>query len=163
MKKIKRFKVCGAKVCSFTKYAGVLGVSILAGLMLLFAVYALPVEDMKANVARFSEIFNYEGIYPQMVSGYKYMQLDNYTDSIMLGAAIYDGPEGTMDKAVNNYHPDSAQLSPELALMNYANEVSAYEYFQIPYGRYWHGYLVPLKLLLLFFDYSDIRVLNFFL
>lgn len=96
-----------------------------------------------------------------MVSGYKYMQLDNYTDSIMLGAAIYDGPEGTMDKAVNNYHPDSAQLSPELALTNYANEVSAYEYFQIPYGRYWHGYLVPLKLL--FFDYSDIRVLNFFL
>lgn len=89
------------------------------------------------------------------------MQLDNYTDSIMLGAAIYDGPEGTMDKAVNNYHPDSAQLSPELALTNYANEVSAYEYFQIPYGRYWHGYLVPLKLL--FFDYSDIRVLNFFL
>ncbi len=110
---------------------------------------------------RSSEIFNYEGIYPQMVSGYKYMQLDNYTDSIMLGAAIYDGPEGTMDKAVNNYHPDSAQLSPELALTNYANEVSAYEYFQIPYGRYWHGYLVPLKLL--FFDYSDIRVLNFFL
>lgn len=163
MKKIKRFKLCGAKVCSFTKYAGVLGISILAGLMLLFAVYALPVEDMKANVARSSEIFNYEGIYPQMVSGYKYMQLDNYTDSIMLGAAIYDGPEGTMDKAVNNYHPDSAQLSPELALTNYANEVSAYEYFQIPYGRYWHGYLVPLKLLLLFFDYSDIRVLNFFL
>ncbi len=56
MKKIKRFKLCEAKVCSFTKYAGVLGISILAGLMLLFAVYALPVEDMKANVARSSEI-----------------------------------------------------------------------------------------------------------
>ena len=55
MKKIKRFKLCEAKVCSFTKYAGVLGISILAGLMLLFAVYALPVEDMKANVARSSE------------------------------------------------------------------------------------------------------------
>lgn len=163
MKKMERFDRQKMKMCSFIKYAGVLCISILTGLLLLFAVYALPVGNMKANVARSSEIFNYEGIYPQMVNGYKYMQLDNYTDSIMLGAAIYDGPEGTIDKAVNNYHPDSAQLSPELALTNYANEVSAYEYLQMPYGRYWHGYLVPLKLLLLFFDYSDIRVLNFFL
>lgn len=138
-------------------------ISVVIGMLMLVAVYALPVAEMKANVARSSEIFNYEGIYPQLVNGYKYMQLDNFTDSIMLGAAIYDGVEGTINKAVYNYHPDSAQLSPELALTNYANEVSAYEYFQVPYGRYWHGYLVPLKLLLLFFDYGDIRILNFFL
>lgn len=145
------------------KYTGVLVFCITAGMLLLAAVYALPTGAMKANVARSSEIFNYEGIYPQLVTGYKYTQLDNYTDSIMLGAAIYEGTESIIDKAVNNYHPDSAQLSPELALTNYANEVSAYEYSPISYGRYWHGYLVPLKLLLLFFDYSDIRVLNFFL
>ncbi|MDE5931500.1 MAG: hypothetical protein K2H40_03320, partial [Lachnospiraceae bacterium] len=162
MKK-KGFSPWEARICTFAKYAGVLGISILAGLALLFVVYALPVGNMKANVARSSEIFNYEGIYPQMVSGYKYMQLDNFTDSLMLGAAIYDGPEGMIDKVVNNYHPDSGQISPELALTNYANEVSAYEYFQVPYGRYWHGYLIPLKLLLLFLDYADIRVLNFFL
>ena len=160
MKQLGLWKI---KICSFLKYAGILCSCIMIGVLLLLAVYMLPVKSMKANVARSSEIFNYEGIYPQMVSGYKYMQLDNYTDSIMLGAAIYDGPEGTIDKTVNNYHPDSEQLSPELALTNYANEVSAYEYFQMPYGRYWHGYLVPLKLLLLFFDYSDIRVLNFFM
>ncbi|MDE7339391.1 MAG: hypothetical protein K2N80_02360 [Lachnospiraceae bacterium] len=151
------------KIPSIIKYIGSLGVAIVVGMLLLIAVYALPVGNMKANVARSSEIFNYEGIYPQMVNGYKYMQLDNYTDSIMLGAAIYDGAEGTINKAVNNYHPDCVQLSPELALTNYANEVSAYEYFEVPYGRYWHGYLVPLKLLLLFFDYADIRILNFFL
>lgn len=151
------------KIPSIIKYIGSLGAAIIVGMLLLIAVYALPVGNMKANVARSSEIFNYEGIYPQLVNGYKYMQLDNYTDSIMLGAAIYDGAEGTVDKAVNNYHPDCAQLSPELALTNYANEVSVYEYFEVPYGRYWHGYLVPLKLLLLFFDLADIRILNFFL
>ena len=144
------------KIPSIIKYIGSLGAAIIVGMLLLIAVYALPVGNMKANVARSSEIFNYEGIYPQLVNGYKYMQLDNYTDSIMLGAAIYDGAEGTVDKAVNNYHPDCAQLSPELALTNYANEVSVYEYFEVPYGRYWHGYLVPLKLLLLFFDLADI-------
>lgn len=159
---MKQLSLWKMKIYSFLKYVGILCICIIVGVLLLLGVYMLPVKGMKANVARSSEIFNYEGIYPQIVSGYKYMQLDNYTDSIMLGAAIYDGPEGTIDKAVNNYHPDCEQLSPELALTNYANEVSAYEYFQISYGRYWHGYLVPLKLLLLFFDYADIRVLNFF-
>lgn len=64
--------------------------------------------------------------------------------------------------AVYNYHYDCFELSPVLALTNYANGVER-DYVPIEYGRYWHGYLVPLKLLLLFFDYSDIRILNFFL
>lgn len=162
-KKMKQLSLWKIKICFFLKYVGILCSCIIIGVLLLLAVYILPVKGMKANVARSSEIFNYEGIYPQIVSGYQYMRLDNYTDSIMLGAAIYDGLEGTINKTVNSYHLDSDQLSPELALTNYANEVSAYDYFAVSYGRYWHGYLVPLKLLLLFFDYSDIRILNFFL
>lgn len=141
-----------------------LSMSIVVGMLLLIGVYALPVENMKANVARSSEVFNYEGVYPQLSFGYKYTQLDGYTDSIMLGAAIFEGG-GTIkeivDRAVNNYHYDCYELSPVLALTNYANHVD-YEYVEIPYGRYWHGYLVPLKSLLIFFDYSDIRILNFF-
>lgn len=151
------------KMCCFTKYIAVMGISVVIGMLMLIAVYSLPVAEMKANVARSSEIFNYERIYPQIVNGYQYMRLDNYTDSIMLGAAIYDGAESTVNKAVNNYHIDSTQIAPDLAMTNYANEVTVYDYFEIPYGRYWHGYLVPLKTLLLFFDYGDIRILNFFL
>lgn len=151
------------EVKSLIGYIGKLGISIIVGMLLLIMVYALPVQNMKANVGRSSDIFNVEGTYHQLSYGYKYMQLDNYTDSIMLGAAIYDGAEGIVNQAVNVYHIDSEQLSSVLALTNYANEVSDYEYDKFSYGRYWHGYLVPLKLLLLFFDYSDIRILNFFL
>lgn len=147
--------------CAFIAYTGKLMGCILAGILLLVGVYALPVERMKANVARSSGVIDYEGIYPQMSDGYKYMQLDNFTDSIMLGAAVYDGAEGILDRAMSNYHMDCDELSPELALTNYANDVP-YGYYPVSYGRYWHGYLVPLKLLLLFLDYSDIRVLNFF-
>lgn len=150
------------KICCFAKYIAALGISVLIGMLMIVAVYALPVAEMKANVARSSEIFNYERIYPQIVQGYQYMRLDNYTDSIMLGAAIYDGAESTINKAVNNYHIDSTQIAPDLAMTNYANEVTVYDYFAVSYGRYWHGYLVPVKLLLLFFDYGDIRILNFF-
>lgn len=64
---------------------------------------------------------------------------------------------------MQNYHIDSDDVSSVMAMTNYANEVSVYEYYKVAYGRYWHGYLVPLKILLLFFDYGDIRILNFFL
>ena len=31
------------------------------------------------------------------------------------------------------------------------------------YGRYWHGYQLILKPLLVFFDYSSIRIINYFI
>ncbi len=160
---MRQFKLQKTKIHSFIKYIVALCISIIVGLLMLIAVYMLPVKNMKTNVARSSEIFNYEGLFPQLVSGYKYMQLDNYTESIMLGAAIYDGKGGVINKAIYNEHPISHSLSEELALTNYANEVSDYEYSGVRYARYWHGYLVPVKLLLLFFDYADIRIFNFFL
>ena len=141
-------------------WIGKLLICVALGTGLMLFVYALPTEAMRENVSRSSEIFDYEGVYPQLVNGYKYMQLDNYTDSIMLGAAIYDGNEGIINKAMKNYHIDCDDLSPELALTNYSNHAD-YDYYKVSYERYWHGYLVPLKILLLFFDYADIRVLNY--
>lgn len=79
------------KVKRIIKCLGKLSLSIVVGMLLLIMVYALPVAPMKANVARSSEVFNYEGTYPQMTYGYKYMQLDGCTDSIMLGSAIFEG------------------------------------------------------------------------
>lgn len=133
---------------------------VIVGMLLICGVYILPTNNMKENVARSSAVFDYEGIYPQLANGYKYMQLDNYTDSIMLGAAIFNENAGIKEKAVNNYHIDCSELSPELALTNYANE-APYNFYSVSYSRYWHGYLVPLKTALLFLDYADIRVLNF--
>lgn len=148
-----------------TKWVTKLIICIGIGTGLILLVYILPVEPMKENVARSSEIFNYEGTYPQLVSGYKYTQLDNFTDSLMLGTAIYNGEESIVDKAMNNYNiggSDNKELSQVLAVSNYANNVPLNYYFN-SYGRYWHGYVVPLKTLLLFFDYADIRIFNLLL
>ncbi|HBA70361.1 MAG TPA: hypothetical protein DCZ40_13535 [Lachnospiraceae bacterium] len=144
------------------KYIGKLGAGIVIGVLMLIAVYALPIGRMKENVARSSEVFNYERMYPQIIFGYKYMQLDNYTDSLMLGEAIYEGTENILDKAMSNYRIASDELPQDMTVTNYAND-APYDFYPVSYERYWHGYLVPLKLLLLFFDYPDIRVLNFLL
>lgn len=148
---------------SIIKWIGKLLTCIAIGTGLIIFVYLLPVEKMKENVARSSDIFNYEGTYPQLVNGYKYMQLDNLTDSVMLSTAIYNGDESIVNKAMNNYHvnyTEDKDLSQVLVLTNYANDVKL-DYFKVQYGRYWHGYTVPLKALLLFFDYADIRIFNF--
>ncbi len=55
------------------KYIGVpiiIILSALVGITLLCIVYSLPTEEIKKNAARSSEIYNYEGVYPQLITGY---------------------------------------------------------------------------------------------
>lgn len=151
------------------KGIGILAGGSILGVLLLAAVYLLPVSPMKENVARSSAIFDYEGVYPQMVQGYKSSQLDNCTDAIMLGIAAYsEEPAGGIRKAaalaMDARRVEFLGDDPVRSLNDYANDVEGKEDRKqvVGYTRYWHGYLIPLKLLLLFFDYGDIRFLNLF-
>lgn len=144
------------------KYIGVLVASILLGTILLIAVYSLPVEPMKANAQRSTEIYDYEGVYPQLMWGYKMSQLDNSTDATMLLNAIYPGGGSVISRAMNVYRTEYHDVTPVKSLTHLANDVKE-ETYNIGYSRYWHGYLVILKPLLLFFDVADIRMINMFL
>ena len=115
-------------------------------------------------MARSSAVFDYEGVYPQLVQGYKSSQLDNCTDAIMLGIAAYsEEPAGGIKKAaalaMDARRVEFRGDDPVRSLNDYVNEVEGKEEQKqvVGYTRYWHGYLIPLKLLLLFFDYGDIR------
>lgn len=144
------------------KYAGILLASILLGMMLMILVYCLPVSSMKANVQRSTEIYEYEGVYPQLMWGYKMSQLDNSTDATMLLNAIYSGSGSVVEKAVRVFRIEYSGENPVISLIKYANDTEA-EIYGCAYSRYWHGYLAILKPLLLFFDVADIRVMNMFL
>jgi len=141
----------------------ILIISILLGTILLVGVYSLPISLMKENVARSSSIFDYEGVYPQLVQGYKSSQLDNCTDAIMLGTAIEPGNgDSVVRRAMINQRIEFKGETPVQSLNDYANDVGGKEEskFYAEYGRYWHGYLVILKPLLLLFDYGDLRYIN---
>lgn len=151
MKKILQYGVtAAATLCT----------SILLGALLLILVFKLPTEEMKNNVQRSTQVYDYEGVYPQLMSGYKMSQLDNCTDAIMLLNAITP-PTGYKD-AMLVYRTNYADRNPTGSLTDYANDVNSKTYVE-NYPRYWHGYLVILKPLLLFFDVSDIRVFNMFI
>ncbi len=132
--------------------------SIGIGIILLLGVYLLPTGRMKGHVESSVSLLEQEGKYKEVIEGVENTKLDNYTDSIMLANAIYDGNENVLDKAMHVYRYSIDEDDAVKALSNiFSNEE---EIHLSSYDRYWHGYLVVLKPVLMFFNYSNIRLLN---
>lgn len=153
-------------------------VSVAFGFLLLVAVYLLPVAPIKQHVFDSTWLLEKEGNYSEFLPSVfirlhpKYnmslkvvllnnrgMARDNYTDSLMLGAAAYDDDGASViQKALLVPHDETLAEQPLESLLQYAANGS----IQSPtvYPRYWHGYLVFLKPLLTVFNYSQIRIIN---
>lgn len=135
--------------------------------LLLFAAYALPGEPVRANVYRSVPLLQREGLYPAFF-GFKLFQMDNYTDTIMLfeAATADETPPLTAMMTntaynVDNFEtlPDDLQTYLEKNLATGAERTAAPPLTPFSYARYWHGYLILLRPLLLFLTYGQIRVL----
>ena len=131
-----------------------------AGAILLFIVYLLPTAPMKANVQRGTVVYNTEGAIPQFVDGYANTKNDNETDAIMLSNAIYPVSNPIVDSLSVPSIDIKGDSNRTTSLLDYVNNVKENAQEISTYPRYWHGYLTILKPLLLFFDFSDIRILN---
>ena len=129
------------------------------GCALLVFVFKIPVQEMKKNAQRSTAIYDYEGVYPQLISGYKFSQLDNSTDATMILGAIFPGTGDSLRDAMLVHHIGYVGRNPVGSLTDFANDVKAETYTAV-YSRYWHGYLVILKILLLCFDIADIRMIS---
>lgn len=127
---------------------------ILSGWMVQY----VPGEPTDSNIKKACEIFNQEGIYPQVGDRI----LDNYTDAAMLMVS----KSGIMEAGFKRF-----LFSPIYIVVN--NDVSK-DNIQSVYGlcrgsvpkvedsyaRYWHGYQVILRPLLYFTNYQNIRLIN---
>lgn len=128
----------------------------------MIAIYMLPTGRMKGHIANSDGTFNYEGIYPQIIGGYKSSQLDNYTDALMYATAIHESSGNAVHDAMVNARYEYADDNMVQSLNDYANDVHSKDdlKYEIVYPRYWHGYLVVLKPLLVLFDVGEIRMMN---
>lgn len=144
------------------KSIGLILISAVIGTLALTIVYFLPTDPMKSHVESSIEIFYKEETYPQQVAGYKMSQLDNETDAIMLLNAIYERKEGetalktAMQVPRIDFEDDYSGRSELVSWLWLKKEPESVT----DYARYWHGYLLFLKPLLLILDYADIRILN---
>ncbi len=134
-------------------------IAIVAGTLLLTAVYLLPADAMAENMASSAALITREGTYPDLFS-WCTSQLDNYTDSIILMNASFDSGESAIVQAMTaaRAHIEGIDLPVEVLDAHYNGGVP-YD-SQEAYYQYWHGYLLLVKPLLMLMDYSGIRILN---
>ncbi|MBR7042125.1 MAG: GtrA family protein, partial [Bacilli bacterium] len=134
--------------------------SIIAGTILLVLVYIIPTNHMKENASDVVSVFEREGRYPEIIEGYANTKLDNYTDALIINEAIFDSDDNLIDKAMYVYSKQKKEPLTDVisVIQNEDNEMN-----NEGYGRYWHGNVIPVKLLLLIFSFSQIRVFNIFI
>lgn len=135
-------------------------VCILAGTLLLTAVYCIPAEPIDAHVASSVPALAEEGPSPQLFS-WCASQLDNFTDAIMLLSAAYEGDGSPLEQAmsVTRGRMESCKDSPFQAMKAHYLDGESYD-STADYTRYWHGYLLYMKPLLFITTYQGIRVVN---
>lgn len=128
------------------------------GTILLTLVYLFPVEYMRENAAESLDIFIIEGSSYKIFPNISATRIDNYTDSIMINTAIYTGSENALTKAMSAKRYAYSTGTAFDAAIRYLSGEEGFK--EESYARYWHGYLVILKPLLLFFNYEEIRMIN---
>ncbi len=136
------------------------------GLAALLAVHLLPTEPMKENVRWSMEMIEKEFSDEALITGYKSTLTGNFTDCLMLEHAIYTNPDRNFwEQALMMYRGESYYDEkdpdgwwPGQSLSDYVNGVSQPR--EVSYARYWHGYLVVLKPLLMLTTFNNIRLLN---
>lgn len=128
----------------------------------MILLYCIPTSSIKANVWRSHSVYDFEGSYPQWAPENKMTQLDNVTDGYMLLEAMYAGGNHPVQSAMLNPYTVYEGVNPDKAAVLESHDTPGAAGTG-NYGRYWHGYLLFLKPLLLFFEVSDLRIMNMIL
>lgn len=134
--------------------------SVIIGTILMISVYCLPVSRMRENARKSLAIYELEGDYYRWAPDYESSQLDNFTDSLMINNAIFLGRDSVVYDAMTNPFVTYDDLAAWTECMIRTAGQDNQEGRINDYARYWHGYLVWLKPMLMIFTMSDIRVLS---
>ena len=144
-------------------------VTLAALFVLLLAAYALPGEPVRDHVYDSAVKIAGEGLYPEYLN-FKLFQMDNYTDTIMLteAASADEAPPLTAMMTNTAYNVDNFEtladdlqwyIERDWATGAQRNDAPALVPFS--YARYWHGYLIWLRPLLLVTDITGVRVVQY--
>jgi len=124
----------------------------------LTLVSLIPGTKIKENIASSALTLKEQGDRPRILGNHKLNQLDNLTESVMLGI-IYN---------IDEHQP----LKSALKAMFYAGSNSNEENYRVnslydqiqyafrpnnQYPRYWHGYIVAIRPMLTFMPYSSVQ------
>ena len=121
------------------------------GFSLMVVTYTLPTDNAQKVIVDNPNVINHSYATPSYITTH----LDFYTDSIILSeVSYYNKNVSLIDNALSVYG-----IREESDFQSF---VAGNESVIKDYPRYWHGNLVILKPLFLFFDYDSIKILELF-
>lgn len=156
----------------------ILMIIVLTGLFLgaLLAVSFIPKDDIKKHAKESAIIMIAEGEKKSVETLSKHLYTENSTDAIMVNLSYTIDPDNKLEsviKARRNYLPgittevksdivgDLPHESSEYLMTNELFEtVNNKKQVSYEYTRYWHGYIVILRILLMFFNIFEIRLIT---
>lgn len=128
---------------------------------LIIGVHTIPQSAIKENVIISAHTLEKEGLHKSFLN-HSLFTMDNFTDALMLNLAISANNEHPIEAGMMNYNYKSKNYFIDLA---YDTEKVAQgktdNLDKNSYGRYWQGYQVTLRPLLIIFTYPQIRILNY--
>ena len=132
--------------------------------LLMIGVYSLPVEPMFTHAAASVDVYQENRIdYWTGLENSYFSNMEPYTDYLMINTATFPTTKETVVyDAVNNPQKFSEKLEwDEPFFLHLSGDDSKLE--DTIYPRFWHGYMIWLKPMLLFFNISEIRIINLYL
>ena len=130
-----------------------------------FLAFTIDSRDMRDHVWQGCLMLGEQQSTPQTIGGFLSAQLDNYTGVLILKTAGYVGPESLTQKALGGLRVDMPAGEGQTEWEAFCN----YEFGElsptgggISYSRYWHGYTLPLRLLLCVLDVANLQMLLYF-
>lgn len=145
------------------KMIGIVFGAAIIGTVLLWAVYLLPVEPMAKNLAASEATLRAQDDSVFLINEEYWKAYDLGTNIIMFFEVIQPSSGSALQDAL--LVPNADYISRWWdnwtdVLMEYANDRVYSESDYLTYARYWHGYLVFLKPLFLFFELDAIYIIN---
>ncbi|MCM1046638.1 MAG: hypothetical protein NC417_14130 [Candidatus Gastranaerophilales bacterium] len=133
------------------------------GMAALLLVHLLPVGPMQEHVYWSLDMIEKEFTDETVVEGYKATLTGNFTDCLMLEHAVYQSENHSLlEQVMYMYRGETYPIGdgwwPGHSLRDYLEGVQQPR--EVEYSRYWHGYLLVLKPLLLLTTFNSIRLLN---
>ena len=139
-------------------------ITVLLCVLCNFAAFFIDTEDMREHTWQGCLMLGEQQGIPQMIGGFSSSQLDNFTSVLILKTAGYTGEETLLQKAFAGYRVDMPAQPGQSDWDAFCN----YELGEnsptggLSYSRYWHGYTLPLRLLLCVLNVANLQMLLYF-
>ena len=132
------------------------------GALLLWYVHFLPTDRMQMHIYQSLPLLQKEFENSIVIEGYEATLTGSFTDCLMLENAIYyNEAHSAFEQALMMYRGEVSEgdgWAPGTSLAAYLEDAPMSR--EISYSRYWHGYLLILKPLLMLTNVQTLRICN---